>query len=184
MSQSIEMSDDIYEIGKCIYTIRGHRVILSSDLAFLYDVPVKRLNEQVKRNISRFPNDFAFKLSPAEWKKLQINLTTQNLKSQIATSSSHGGLRKAPWAFTEYGVIQAASILNSERAVQMSVDVVRAFILLRQTSQKFKKLDEELSYLGNRVDGHDQQIVSIVNAIRKLASNESAKRKKRIGFGR
>ena len=178
------MFDDISEIGKCIYTIRGHRVILSSDLAFLYDVPVKRLNEQVKRNISRFPNDFAFRTSPAEWKKLQTSLTHLNLKSQFATSSSHGGSRRAPWAFTEYGVIQAASVLNSERAVQMSIAVVRAFVILRQTSHTIKKLDENLSYLGHRVDGHDQQIVSIVNAIRKLASDESSKRKKRIGFGR
>ena len=112
-----------------------------------------------------------------------MTLTQSNLKSQIATSSSHGGSRKAPWAFTEYGVIQAASVLNSERAVQMSVAVVRAFVFLRQTSQTIKKLDDKLSYLGHRVDGHDQQIVSIVNAIRKLASDESSKRKKKIGFG-
>jgi hypothetical protein len=122
------MGENISMIGNYIYTIRGHRVILSSHLAFLYEVPVKRLNEQVKRNISRFPSDFAFKISSDEWEKLN----QQNLKSQIATSSSHGGTRKAPWAFTEYGVIQAASILNSERAVQMSVAIVRAFVHLRQ----------------------------------------------------
>jgi len=177
------MKEYISEIAKFIYIVRGHKVILSSDLAFLYDVPTKRLNEQVKRNVLRFPNDFAFRLSPAEWKRIQADSNYNNLKSQIATSSLHGGLRKIPWAFTEYGVIQVASVLNSDCAIKMSVAVVRAFVFLRQNSQSIKKIDEKLSYLGNRVDAHDQQIVSIVNAIRKLSSDQSTQRKKKIGFG-
>ena len=107
------MKEYISGITKFIYIVRGHKVILSSDLAFLYDVPTKRLNEQVKRNMFRFPNDFAFRLSPAEWKRIQADSNYNNLKSQNATSSLHGGLRKIPWAFTEYGVIQPASVLNS-----------------------------------------------------------------------
>jgi hypothetical protein len=114
------MCDSSSEIGKYIYFTRGRRIILSSHLALLYDVPVKRLNEQIKRNFLRFPDDFAFKLTPEEWTSLQQNPQCQNLKSQIATSSSHGGNRKIPWAFTEYGVIQAASVLNSNRAIEMS----------------------------------------------------------------
>ena len=93
-------------IGARIRVIRQQRVILAADLATLYGVPVRRLNEQVRRNSERFPDDFAFQLNAEEW---------TDLKSQIATSSSHGGARIAPWAFTEHGAIQAANVLNSPR---------------------------------------------------------------------
>ncbi len=176
------MADSGFKIGEYIYSIRGHRIILSSHLAYLYDVPVKRLNEQVKRNFLRFPDDFAFKLTSEEWANLQLSSQCINLKSQIATSRSHGGARTTPWAFTEYGVIQAASVLNSDRAIRMSILVVRAFVHLRQVSQNLKKLDEKVIDLTQRVDGHEQQIESIVNAIHRLALDESTKRKKRIGF--
>jgi hypothetical protein len=177
------MCDSSSEIGNYIYFTRGRRIILSSHLALLYDVPVKRLNEQIKRNFLRFPDDFAFKLTPEEWTSLQQNPQCQNLKSQIATSSSHGGNRKIPWAFTEYGVIQAASVLNSNRAIEMSIRVVRAFVHLRQSSQSIKKLDEKLLNLTQRVDGHDYQLESIVDTIHRLGSEETKKRKKKIGFG-
>ncbi len=114
----------IEHVQSKILLIRGQKVILDADLAALYDVTTSRLNEQVKRNARRFPPDFAFRLSEDEF---------ANLKSHFATSSlAWGGRRKLPYAFTEHGVIMAASVLNSERAVQASVFVVRAFVRLKQ----------------------------------------------------
>ena len=114
---------DLALIEQRIYTIRGVRVILDSDLAALYGVPTKRLNEQYRRNRKRFPEDFAFQLTAKE---------TNSLRSQIATSSSHGGRRYRPYAFTEHGALMAANILNSARAVQMSIFVIRAFVKMRE----------------------------------------------------
>src|SRR5229473_966523 len=111
------------QLGQLIYEIRGQRVMLDSDLAAIYGVETKALNHAVKRNRDRFPKDFMFQISSNEWK---------NLKYQIGTSSSgHGGRRRPPYAFTEHGAIMAANVLNSRRAVQMSVYVVRAFVKLR-----------------------------------------------------
>jgi hypothetical protein len=98
-------------IGPRIRVIRQQRVILAADLAELYGVSVRRLNEQVRRNLERFPDDFAFQLTAEEW---------ISLKSQIATSKGRGGVRKLPWAFTEHGAIQAANVLNSPRAIQVA----------------------------------------------------------------
>ena len=110
-------------IQSLILPLRGQRVMLDSDLARIYGVELKRLNEQVKRNSGRFPPDFAFQLEQEEF---------VNLKSQFATSRSHGGKRKLPWVFTEHGAIMLASVLNSPVAVEASVRVVRAFVYLRE----------------------------------------------------
>src|SRR5271167_5265188 len=125
-------------VSSKILVLRNQKVILDTDLAELYGVPVKRLNEQLKRNLQRFPPDFLFTLTRAEYR---------NLRSQNATSSSaHGGRRYLPHAFTEHGAIMAATVLNSKRAVQMSVFVVRAFVRLREmlatNRQLAAKLDE------------------------------------------
>src|SRR5215470_13021339 len=107
-----------------ILVLRGQKVILDADLAELYNVSVKQLNQQVKRNAHRFPSDFLFRLSPAEYR---------NLRSQIVTSSlDHGGRRYLPFAFTEHGAIMVATVLNSKRATEMSVFVVRAFVRMRE----------------------------------------------------
>ena len=120
----------------------------------------KRLNEQVKRNIERFPADFMFQLSSDEFK---------NLKSQFATSSSvWGGRRKLPFVFTEHGVIMAAGVLNSQRAVQASIYVVRAFIKLRQLLSTHKELAVKLQELERKLQGHDEQIQLLIEAIRQL----------------
>jgi phage regulator Rha-like protein len=155
-----------------ILSIRGRNVILDSDLAHLYGVETKRLNEQVKRNKDRFPKDFVFRLTQREF---------SNLRSQIATSSSeHGGRRTAPYAFTEHGAIMAASVLNSPRAIEMSVFVVRAFVRLRgllsQQAEMLRKLEE----LEERVGAHDDAIQGIVTAIRRLMT--SGPRTPQIGF--
>jgi ORF6N domain. len=111
------------QLGRLIYEIRGERVMLDSDLASIYGVETKALHRAVKRNRDRFPKDFVFQLSEGEWR---------NLRYQIGTSSlGHGGRRSRPYVFTEHGAIMAANVLNSARAVQMSVLVVRAFLKMR-----------------------------------------------------
>jgi hypothetical protein len=115
-----------------IFTIRGQRVIMDADLAHIYGVPTRRLNEQVRRNADRFPDDFMFQLSEQEVTNLKSQIATsssERIRSQIATASVHGGRRKLPYAFTEHGAIMAANVLNSPEAIRMSVFVVRAFVL-------------------------------------------------------
>jgi phage regulator Rha-like protein len=143
-----------------ILQIRGHRAILDADLAELYGVEVKRLNEQVKRNARRFPDDFVIRLSVEE---------AANLRSQIATSSSsHGGRRSLPYAFTEHGAIMAASVLNSERAVEMSIFVVRAFVRMREALAANQEVLSKLAELERRVENHDANIQELIEAIREL----------------
>jgi hypothetical protein len=147
-------------IEQVILLIRGEKVILDIDLAGLYGVEVKRLNEQIRRNLGRFPPDFLFQLSQEEY---------SNLKSHFATSrSGWGGRRKLPYAFTEHGAIMAASVLNTPRAVEMSVFVVRAFVRLRNFLAAHKELAEKLAELERKLASHDDQIVAIIDAIKRL----------------
>ena len=154
-----------------ILQIRGQRVLLDADLAELYEVATKRLNEQVKRNADRFPADFMFQLTPEEF---------TDLKSQYATSS-WGGRRKLPFAFTEHGAIMAASVLNSRRAVETSVYVVRAFVQLRELLSSQKVLAEQVTKLERRVSHHDQSLTEIIDALRALMERPSPA-KRSIGF--
>src|SRR2546425_3827470 len=151
------------QLGRFIYEIRGKRVILDSDLAVLYGVPTKRLNEQYRRNRKRFPEDFAFQLTVKE-----IN----SLRSQIATSSSHGGRRYRPYAFTEHGALMAANILNSPRAVQMSIFVVRAFAKMREALRGTPELTRKLAALEkkltSRLDVHEAAIVKVLQEIMQI----------------
>ena len=141
-----------------ILDIRGQRVLLDSDLAQLYEVETRVFNQAVKRNLKRFPSDFMFQLTKLEF---------ENLISQSVTSS-WGGRRKLPLAFTEHGAIMAASVLNSERAVQMSVYVVRAFVQLRELMVDHKVLADKLDALERRVSHHDNSLVALIDAIRAL----------------
>lgn len=155
-----------------ILLIRGQKVMLDADLAELYGVETKRLNEQVRRNAERFPEDFMFQLSEKEF---------VNLKSQFATSS-WGGRRKLPNAFTEHGTIMAANVINSQRAVEISVHVVRAFVRLRELVSTHKELSHKLDELERKVSSHDQAIAGLINAIRQLMSPSEPKKKRAIGF--
>jgi ORF6N domain len=156
-----------------ILVLRNQKVILDTELAELYGVPVKRLNEQVKRNPERFPADFLFPLTPAEY---------QDLRSQnAASSSSHGGRRYLPNAFTEHGAIMAASVLNSKRAVEMSIFVVRAFVRMREVLLVNQKVVSKLSELESRLDDHDVEIQDLIEAIRELMTPPPANNR-RIGF--
>ena len=154
---SNKIQPQIEDISSLIRTIRGQKVILDADLARLYGVPTKALNQAVKRNLKRFPDDFIFYLTREE---------LENLKSQIVTSSSHGGPRKLPYAFTENGAIMAANVLNSPQAVRMSVFVVRAFVQMRELLGGTKELAKELAALEKklteRLDGHEAAIIEVL----------------------
>ena len=158
-----------------IMMIRGKKVILDSDLSKLYGVETRRLNEQVRRNIQKFPSDFMFQLTRDEF---------NNLKSQIATSSSGwGGRRKPPLVFTEHGALQAANVLNSAQANKMSIFIVRAFIHLRQMARTNEKLSRKVEQLENRVSDHDEILIEIIQEIRKFIEIPDSKGKKgTIGF--
>jgi hypothetical protein len=156
-----------------ILVLRQQKVILDRDLAELYGVPVKRLNEQVKRNQERFPADFMFRLTAKE---------DEILRSQIATSSSgYGGRRYPPYAFTEHGAIMAATVLNSPKAVEMSVFVVRAFVRLREMLANNRQLAAKINELDRRLDTHDTAIQELIEAIKELMTPAEGSRKK-IGF--
>ena len=160
-------------VGSRILEIRGRRVILDSDLAELYGVEVKRLNQQVKRNRRRFPRDFITQLTPEE---------AANLRSQIVTSrSGHGGRRYLPYAFTEHGAIMAATVLNSRRAVEMSIFVVRAFVRMREALTANHQIMAKLTELERRVEDHDTSIQELVAAIHELMKPLPATGR-RIGF--
>ncbi len=147
--------------------------MLDADLAQLYGVSTKRLNEQVKRNRDRFPEDFMFQLNPRE---------VNNLKSQNATSKKErGGRRYAPYAFTEHGAIMLAAVLNTQRAIEVSVFVVRAFVKLREILATHRSLANKLAELERKIETHDEAIRSLVSAIRQLMAVPERPPKK-IGF--
>ena len=157
-----------------ILSIRGKRVILDHDLAGLYGVTTKRLNEQVRRNRHRFPSDFMFQLTTQE---------VAALKSQFATSNgARGGRRTRPRAFTEHGAVMLASVLNSPVAVEVSVLIVRAFVRMRQVLARHEELAGKLAGLEEKVAVHDGAIRSLVAAIRRLMGESGAHGTRRIGF--
>ena len=153
--------------------IRGHKVMLDSDLAAIYGVATARLNQQVARNRKRFPSDFMFQLSKQEFDGLML---------QNATSSSrHGGRRKLPYVFTEHGAIMAASVLNTAVAVHASVQVVRAFVKLREMVSAHKELALKLAQLERKIASHDTDIGTPFDAIQGL-TEPPLKPAKQIGF--
>jgi hypothetical protein len=160
------------KIGKIIFAIHGQRVMLSTHLADLYGVEPRVLMQAVKRNIERFPVDFMFQLPMEEF---------QNLKSQFVISS-WGGLRRArPYAFTEQGVAMLSSVLNSQRAIQVNITIMRIFVRLRQMMAAQKDLAGKLTELENRIQDHDEKITDIFGAIRQLMTPPES-RKGKIGF--
>lgn len=169
-----------------ILVLRGQKVILDSDLARIYGVPTKRLNEQVRRNKTRFPEDFVFKLTVQEGSYLRSQFATSKLvalnRSQFATGSQkHRDPRFLPYAFTEHGAMMAANVLNSRQAVKMSVFVVRAFVRLREALALHKDLARKLEALERKVGTHDAQIQELFDALRRLIQGPE-KSKRRIGF--
>ena len=156
-----------------ILLIRGEKMIVTADLAECYAVPTRRLNEQVKRNRTRFPRDFMFELTPQE--KDEVVANCDHL-SKLKYSKS------LPRAFTEHGAIMAATVLNSRRAVEVSVFVVRAFVALRRAIAENRELAAKLRQLERRLADHDEQILVLIKTIKKLMGPESVPKKRRIGF--
>jgi hypothetical protein len=172
----------VENITSAIRTIRGHKVLLDDDLAKVYGVETGALNRAVRRNRQRFPADFVFQLTKEEY---------ENLKCQFGISSSHGGRRKLPYAFTEHGAIMAANVLNSPEAVRMSVFVVRAFVQMRDLLGSTKELAKQLAALEKkltaRLDGHESAIVDVLQRLMNILDPpppppEPETPKRRIGF--
>src|ERR1700751_532100 len=163
----------VANIESAIYLLRGQRVMLDSDLAAIYGTSTMRLNEQFKGNSKRFPDDFAFVLTREEF---------TNLISHDAISRSHGGRRTLPIAFTEHGAIMLASVLNSEIAVQASIRVVRAFVRLREMVAANAQLASKLAELERRLDSHDEAIVDLFAALKRLLESPESSKRPEIGF--
>lgn len=171
MSKSLIIPDEIVT-GK-IFLVRGKKVMLDDDLAQLYRVQTRRLNEQVQRNKVRFPLDFMFQLSAVEW---------ENLMSQIATSS-WGGRRKLPFAFTEHGVLMLSSVLNSRRAIQVNIQIMRIFAPMCELALTSQDILLKLDSLEQRVTKHDEDISVVFKCLRELLSPGNSTNQK-IGFRR
>jgi hypothetical protein len=156
-----------------ILVIRGQKVLLDSDLAELYGVPTKALNQAVKRNAERFPDDFVFQLESQE-------------KSELVTNCDRFARLKhsnvLPYAFTEHGAIMAASVLRSARAVEVSIFVVRAFVRLRQMLASHEELARRLARIEKKLTDHDEELLMLIGAIRQLATPPPPEKRKRIGF--
>ncbi len=172
----------IASIESAIYLLRGQRMMLDSDLASIYGVTTKRLNEQLKRNRSRFPDDFAFQLTAEELTNLRSQIATSSLKPQRPTAKHHGGRRYLPWAFTQHGALMLANILNSEIAVQASVRVVRAFVRLREMVVANTELAAKLKELERRLDSHDEGIANLFAALKQLVELSEPTKRREIGF--
>ena len=182
----------VEQVEPLLHVLRGERIILDVDLAGIYGVPTKRLNEQVKRNLGRFPADFLFQLTVSEFDALRSQIATSHIsgnRSQFATGSQkHRDPRFLPYAFTEHGTIMAANVLNSPQATQMSVFVVRAFVKMRgvlsdsrQLARKLAELEKELK---GRLDLHETAIVEVLQRVMDLLDPppQPEPKRRQIGF--
>jgi hypothetical protein len=160
-------------ISDKIYFIRNQKVMLDSDLASLYEVETRRLNEQVKRNISRFPSDFMFQLTEIEF---------ENLMSQIATSS-WGGIRKLPYAFTEHGVLMLSSVLKSDKAIQTNIQIMRIFTKVRQMLLDTTELKVDILQIQKKLENHDKNIELVFSYLDELTEKkENESERVKIGY--
>ncbi len=179
----------IQSIQNRIYEIRGERVMLDRDLASLYEVETKSLNLAVKRNIKRFPPDFMFQLTKEEFDSLRFQIETSknnSLISQFVISKGRGGSRYLPYAFTEQGVAMLSGVINSDKAINMNIAIMRAFVAVRQVLLKQNDIKEQLKEIKERIGEHDVQLNQIYDAMENLLDDKAAQRKwderDRIGF--
>jgi hypothetical protein len=170
-------------IAMKIYKIRGVKVMLDSDLAYLYRVKTKMLNRAVKRNIKRFPKDFMFKLTGEEFKDLRCQIGTSSGKcvTKIVKSRA-GGRRYRPYAFTENGVAMLSSVLNSDRAIKVNIQIMRTFTKLRYILSTNSEIKRKIEELESRVEEHDEKFKIIIGEIRKLFIQEAEDNERQIGF--
>ena len=160
------------EIASKIYLIRGRKIMIDKDLAFLYDVTTSALNQAVKRNKERFPVEFMFKLTKEE---------ATLLRSQNVILKQGGHIKYLPYAFTEQGVAMLSSVLSSKKAIQVNIAIMKTFVRLREILSTHKELAYKFSELEHKIEKHDKDILSIFEAIRQLMSQE-IKPKRRVGF--
>ncbi|HTE24973.1 ORF6N domain-containing protein [Flavitalea sp.] len=181
----------IISIQNRIYQLREERVMLDFDLAQLYEVETRALNQAVKRNIKRFPNDFMFRLTLAEWQEIRSQSVTAsdstNMRSQtVIASQSKRNTTVTPFAFTEQGVAMLSGILNSDKAINMNIAIMRAFVELRKVLMLPSDLKEQLNQIKERLGEHDVQLNQIYDAMENLLDEKSAQKKwedrDRIGF--
>ena len=170
-----------------ILILRGKKVLLDRDLAVLYGVETRRLNEQVKRNIQRFPEDFMFQLTEQEFENLRSQnaiLEKNPLTSQIAILKSNRGKHRKylPYAFTEQGVAMLSSVLRSERAVQVNIMIMRTFVRIREIVSTHTELAKKISDIEKRVDYHDETLIDLIEAVKKLLPMSVSNNKQKIGF--
>jgi hypothetical protein len=179
-----------------IHEVRGQKVMLDYDLAELYDVETRTLNQAVKRNIDRFPKDFMFQLTAREWNKITTvdnivrNMSERKMNSSqfVMSSLKHRSNLYLPYAFTEHGITMLASILKSRKAVKMNIDIVRAFIALRQFAMDYKDISEQIRQLRKKTGDHDKQLKQIYDVIERIldkrSEEEQWQNRPRIGFKR
>jgi len=181
----------IQSIQNRIYEIRGERVMMDKDLAALYETETKALNLAVKRNIKRFPKDFMFQLTKEEFESLRFQFETSEkgklpLRLQNETSKGRGGTRYLPYAFTEQGVAMLSGILNSDKAINMNIAIMRAFVEVRKVLLRQSNLKEQLKEIKERLGEHDVQLNQIYDAMENLLDEKAAQKKwedrQRIGF--
>jgi len=166
------------DIANKIYIIRGSKVMLDRDLAEMYDVQVKVLNQAVKRNISRFPGDFMFQLSKEEWESLKSHFVTSKIDHN---RDGRGGIRKLPFAFTEQGVAMLSSVLRSERAIQVNIQIIRVYMKMRQLLLDNKELWQKLEKIEQSMTKKDEEIKTIFKILKNLLIKEEKPRNP-IGF--
>jgi hypothetical protein len=179
----------IRSIQDRIYEIRGERVMLDFDLADLYEVETRVLNQAVKRNVKRFPKGFMFQLTRGEWDNLKSQIVTSspnnNLTSQTVISN-WGGTRKLPYAFTEQGVAMLSGVLNSDKAINMNIAIMRAFVEIRKILMKEFDFKEQLKQIKERLGEHDAQLNQIYDAMENLLDEKAGQKKwserERIGY--
>jgi len=171
MSQNLTISEET--ISNKIYFIRNQKVMLDRDLALLYGIETRVLKQAVKRNISRFPEDFMFELTPIEF---------NNLKSQIVISS-WGGTRKLPSAFTEHGVLMLSSVLNSDKAIQANIQIMRIFTKVRQMLLDTKEIKLDIVQIQKKLENHDKNIELVFSYLDEMTGKEESKKQRtKIGY--
>ncbi|MEY2501625.1 MAG: hypothetical protein QOI07_1959 [Verrucomicrobiota bacterium] len=171
------------ELAQLVFHIRGEKVMFDADLAKLYGVTTKALNQAMTRNKARFPEDFAFRLTGEEFSNLRSQIVTTSagrsiLRSQIVTSSLHGGRRRSPYAFTEQGVAMLSSVLRSPRAVEVNIAIMRTFVQLRRLMDSNRDLARKIETLEKK---YDEQFATVFAAIKQLIAPPASPRKQ-IGF--
>lgn len=157
-------------IGR-IYLVNNQKIMLDFDLALLYEIPTKRINEQVKRNIDRFPEDFMFQLSQKQW---------ENLRSQIATAN-HEKRRNLPFAFTEHGVLMLSSVLSNQKAIQVNIQLVRIFTKMRDMLLSQKNIIDQIEKLTNRLEHQDEKIDGVIRYLQRFVKETNTERQQ-VGY--